>query len=788
MKCSKCHFNNPDDNLFCNKCGNPLVETAQTSTTLTTKALSEKAALDFVPGQYFGKRYQVIEEIGRGGMGRVYKAIDQELNRIVALKMITPELSSNPVAVERFKKEIKLASQISHENVCRIHDLGEVEGIKYISMQFIDGHNLKELIQTARRLSVESAIQITEQICQALTAAHKKGVIHRDLKPPNIRLDKKGNAYVMDFGIARSLEAKEVTKPGEVIGTPRYMSPEQAEGREVDHRSDIYSLGALMYEMLTGSPPFKADTIAGLIHKHITKAPKPPSKLNPQVPKILEEIILKCLEKTPERRYQRADEIIKAIKEEKLEFISAAKPSKIESNSIAVLPFADMSPQKDQEYFCDGITEELINSLTKIKDLRVVARTSAFSLKGRGLDIRQIGKKLNVQTVLEGSVRKAGNRLRISAQLINISDGYHLWSDQYDCELNDVFAIQDEISLAIVDKLKGKLLKAEQKALVKRYTEDLEAYNLYLKGLYFSHKWTEQGIHKGLENFLQAIEKDPSYILAYAAIADCYTLLGYYDYLPPKEAFPGAKPAAEKALQIDDTLAEANASLAWIRLLYDWDWLAAERAFKRAIELKPGYALAHQGYAGFLGYMGRHQESIAEAKRAQELDPLSLPISTYLGAIFYWAHNYDQAIEQLKKTLEMDPQFFLARFYLAFAYIQKKMYKEATAEAHKAINLSGGHNLPFLVWLGIVYSFSGKKDEAKKVLSKLSELSKDNYVSPFFTALVYVGLGMKDQAFKWLKKAYDERDHWMILLKVEAMLDSLRSDLRFKALLKKMNL
>jgi serine/threonine protein kinase/Tfp pilus assembly protein PilF len=826
MKCPKCKAENPDDSRFCNKCGTSLIDIPTTPTEVPTETgiSSEKSALDFSPGQHFGKRYQIIEEIGRGGMGRVYKAVDKELNKVVALKMIKPELSKTSSLVERFKKELVLARKVTHKNVCRIHDLGEVRGIRFISMQYIEGQDLKKLIHQTGKLTVEKAVAISEQICEALQAAHDEGVIHRDLKPQNIMLDSKGNAYVMDFGIARSLESEEVTKPGMVIGTPHYMSPEQAEGKEADVRSDIYALGCILYEMTTGKPPFKADTSVAMIHKHMTETPKPPSQFNPQIPKALEEIILKCLQKKPEKRYQKVDDIIKAIDDVKPDLISAAKPAKMSwkkiipiaaiilimigigfyyvmrkekaavspaqaewKNSIAVLPFANLSSQEEQEYFCEGLAEALINALTNIKGLRVVARTSAFSFKGRDVDVREIGKKLNVQTVLEGSVQQAGNRLRISAQLINVEDGYHLWSERYDRETTDVFAIQDDISQAIVTALKIKLGVEEKAALVKRYTNDIEAYNLYLKGRYYWNKRTAEGMNRSIEYFKQTIEINPTYALAYTGLAEAYIVLGEWSIYPPKEVFPKARTAALKALEIDDELAEAHSALAMIKRDYDWDWSGAEREFKRAIELNPNYPTAHQWYAEYLTGLGRDKEAIVEAKRAQELDPLSLIINTAAGDAFHYAGQYDRAIEQYQKALDLDATFAVAHLFLGWIYRQKGMYEKAIAEIQTAIDLHGEYS-PFAASLAHVYALAGKIKEAREILDNLKKQEKQIYVSPFYIAIIYSALDEKNQAFEWLEKAFDEKDCPIIYIKVEFMLDPLRSDPRFKALLKKMNL
>jgi serine/threonine protein kinase/Tfp pilus assembly protein PilF len=788
MKCPKCQAENPEENKYCGKCGASLSDVTTTLLLPLSEDLPEKLDLDFAPGQYFGKRYQIIEQVGKGGMGRVYKTLDKELNRIVALKMIRPELSVTPSMIKRFKKELVLASKVNHKNVCRIHDLGEAEGIKFISMQYIDGQDLKQFIIQSGKLTEEKAIDITKQICAALQAAHDEGVIHRDLKPQNIVLDKKGNAYVMDFGIAKSLEAEEATRPGVVMGSPAYISPEQAEGKDVDHRTDIYSLGAIMYEMVTGKPLFKADSIAAFIRKHITEVPELPSTLNPNISKAIEGIILKCLEKDPVKRFQKADEIFTALDNVKPELFLSASSYKFRNNSIAVLPFVNLSPQKDQDYFCDGLAEELINSLTKIKDLRVVARTSAFSFKGKKLDIREIGKKLNVHTILEGSVRKSGNKLRITAQLSEVNNGYQIWSERYDREMDDVFAIQDEISLEIVNKLRLKLGGKERSLLFKRYTEDLEAYNLYLRGRYHLNKRTKEGLKKAIEYFEKAIDKNPTYALAYAGIADYYTLLGWFRYLSPKDAFPKAQAAAEKALEMDESLAEARTSLAWVRANYNWAWFAAEKEFKRAIELKPSYAVAHQWFSNYLGAMGRHDESIAEAKRAQELDPLSLYITFNLGNMFYLARQYDDAIEECHKTLEMDANFYVSRIFLPLPYAQKGMFKEATAELNKAKKLVGEETPKIKATRGYIYAISGKKEKAEKLLEELSELAKNTYVSPWTIVAIYAALNQKREAMTWLNKAYEEHDQWLKFLKVEPILDDLRSNLGFKELLRRIGL
>jgi TolB-like protein/predicted Ser/Thr protein kinase len=643
--------------------------------------------------------YKILEKLGEGGMGVVYKAQDTKLDRIVALKFLPRHLLRDEEAKNRFVNEAKSASALNHSNITTIYEIDEMEGECFISMEYVEGKSLKGLIKNkqTQKWDIAKIIDVSVQIAEGLSGAHQKGIVHRDIKSDNIMLTHEGVVKIMDFGLAKLAGGVQLAKAGTTMGTAAYMSPEQASGKEVDHRTDIWSLGVVLYEMITGQLPFKGEYEEAILYSILNEEPEPIMSLRGEVPTELKQIVDKAFVKNLNSRYQNAREILGDLKKLKkeLKFGKEGPFAKRSQPSIAVLPFVNLSADKEQEYFCDGMAEEIINALTHVEDLRVVARTSAFSFRGKEIDIREIGRKLNVETLLEGSVRKAGSRVRITAQLINVTDGYHLWSERYDrdigalCCPEDIFAIQDDISLTIVDKLKVKLLKGEKTKLVKRHTEDLDAYNLYLKGRYFWNRRTEESLKKSIDCFNQAIEKDPGYALAYAGLADSYVTLQDYSSLSPKVTLPKAKQAAYKALEIDGTLAEARNSLAQV-LFREWDWQGAEKEHKRAIELNPNYASAHHWYALVLAYAARFDEAIAEMKRAWELDPLSLIINRNLGLVLCYAHRYDKAIKQLQKTLEMDPSFSLAHASLGLVYLRKAMYQEALTELQKESDIRGG--------------------------------------------------------------------------------------------------
>ena len=771
-------------------------------------------------------RYTLERELGRGGNATVYLAHDPKHNRRVALKVLLPELAQS-VRAERFLREIQIAAQLTHPHILPIHDSGAAEGILYYVMPYVEGESLRDRLQREKRLPLADALQIAREVADALSYAHQHDVVHRDIKPENILLQA-GHAVVADFGIARALteaSGQTVTQTGIAVGTPVYMSPEQAAGsKTLDGRSDIYSLACVLYEMLADQPPFTGESAQEILAHHALDPVPRLRKLRPEVPPDLEDVILHALAKRPAerlgtaaafaaalaapgtarpgalgRRFRRASRtgrlglyaglglgvlVVGYVVAARTDLTRPAGPV-ASAQSVAVLPFVNLSGDTAYEYFSDGMTEELIDALVQVPGLQVPARTSAFVFKGKTGDIRDIGRRLNVASVVEGSVRRSGNRLRVAAQLIKVADGYHLWSATYERELRDVFAVQDEITRAIVQALRVKLAAAAAPAR----PENLAAYELYLKGRLFLSKATEDGYDRALELFQAAIVQDAGYARAYAGLADAYERLLSRGYLPRLEAYPKARAAAIHAVALDSQLAEAYTSRGMIRFLHEWDWSGGEQDFRRAVTLNPGYALGHVRYGTLLAQQSRFPEAIREARRAAELDPLSVDVLLTYEFVLFFARQYAAAAEQARKALELEPTP-AGHQRLAEAYLFQNRFADAIREFQVALSLERGRVSSRLtapssmMRLGYAYARAGRREEALQILDQVKALGPSNVG----LAQLYAVLGENDQAFASLERAYQKHDFGLANLRVSPFFDPLRSDPRFKQMLKKVGL
>jgi len=779
-------------------------------------------------------------------MGEVYRARDTQLGRDVAVKVLPSTYSVDEHRLSRFEQEASAASALNHPNILIVHDIGSHDGSPYVVSELLEGETLRKRISGAA-LAQRRAIGYALEIANGLAAAHEKGIVHRDLKPDNIFITKDGRVKILDFGIAKLTQADATrsqtdiptrrvdTGPGIVMGTVGYMSPEQVRGQKVDHRSDIFSFGAILYEMLSGRRAFHGESAADTMSAILKEDPPDLSDTNQNISAALERLVNHCLEKNPESRFHSASDLAFALETANAKLtvsspgLSTASPSssaeyivtgikrhkisvllgllvlaiaiaglasylhvrntEIAIESIAVLPFANQNHDPDTEYLSDGLTESIINSLSQLSNLRVIPRSSVFRYKGKESDPLTVGKELGVRAVLTGRILQRGDNLIVSAELVDVRDNKQLWGEQYNRKTADALTVQQEIAQVISARLRPKLSGEEQRQVAKRETTSPEAYQLYLKGRYYLEKRTKEGTSKAIEYFQQAIDKDPNYAAAFAGLADSYVLLSVAiprSSFPPKEAFPKAKAAAMQALQIDDKLAEAHTSLAHIKFVYEWDWASAEREFKRAIELDPNYATAHHWYGFDLAAVGRFDEAIIEIRKAQEIDPLSPIINASAGWVFYYARQYDQAIEQERKALEIDPNFALAHGRLAQAYEQKGMYKDAIEEYLRALTLSG-ENQEEIAALRQAYTVSGMRGFWQKQLDLAIERSKRQHVSASVIAGYYAHLGEREQAIQWLEKAYEERDA-LSWLKGDPRWDGLRSDPRFADLMRRVGL
>ena len=753
--------------------------------------------------------YRIVGRIGSGGMGVVFEAEDTKLGRHVALKFLPEELHQDGRAVERLKREARSASALNHPHICTIYDIDESDGRTFIAMELLEGQTLKQRIADGP-FRIEELLQVALQITEALNAAHAKGIIHRDIKPANIFITQGGGAKILDFGLAKlpavQLKSSEstltvrqtLTSVGSAVGTIAYMSPEQARGGELDSRSDLFSFGAVLYEMATGRQAFAGSTPAIIFEALFNKTPTSAVVLDPKLPDALERIINRTLEKDPEKRFQTSEEILSALTDLERELsLAELKTSPSESpdaiHSIAVLPFEDMSPQRDQEYFCDGLAEELINALTQVKGLKVAARSSSFKVKDE--DIREIGNRLGVGSVLEGSVQKAGNRLRITAQLIDVSDGYHLWSERFDRKFEDIFAIQDEISVAVVDKLKVELLEGEREKLTRRYTRNEEAYQLYLKGRYHWNRRYPKDMILAVDYFQRAIDKDPGYALPLGGIADVFNMLAEFGFIPPQEAYLKSKALLQKALEIDDSLSEIYSSLALITYCYEWDLPAAERYAVRSIKLNPQNMFAHATYGEILGSLGRYEDALEEAKRAIETEPLSSLAHAFFALILSVVGRMEESREQMLRAHAMEPDQPLIYFLLGLLYLARPASpQKAIGYLQKAADIGV---TPSYGYLGMAKAMLGQKEEALKYLVKIEQVEKERFVAlplklllylkpglrhfrsfkkkycpAYLKAFIYLGLNRQEEALTQLEKSSQARDYLIpALVKIIEMYD-----------------
>jgi serine/threonine protein kinase/tetratricopeptide (TPR) repeat protein len=837
MRCSKCDFENSEASRFCSNCGTQLmpipsipkpVSSAEEMDSNQTKTLHSPMKR-LKRGRVFAERYEVIEELGEGGMGIVYKVFDRKIEENVALKVLAPEIAGDEKTIERFRNELKLARKVSHRNVCRMYDLSESEKTQFITMEFVPGENLKSLIKRIGQLSKTKAISIAKQVCEGLMEAHRLGVLHRDLKPQNIMVDSDGNARIMDFGIARSIRTKSITETGMIIGTPEYMSPEQVEGVGVDHRSDLYSLGVIIFEMITGQVPFRGETPLSVILKHKTEPAPDPRKYDDQIPLEISQMILKCMAKEKSRRYQTVEALLvdlvdiqkgittlqeagtrkirkwpgrikdrKTILTTVLSLLVIAvlvmvlffypgvfKGEQKSFNSIAVLPLKNLSGISTQEYISDGMTEALISNLAQIEALeRVISSTSVMQYKETTKPLPEIARELGVDAVVEGAVMVSGQRIRVNVQLIEARTDRNIWSNSYERDLRDILHLQSELARAIAREIKIAVTPAEQARLSLTRPVNPEAYQLVLRARSLWNKRTEEDLLRAKALFEQAVELDPAYALAHAGLADAYNMLASYYFISPSEAYPKAREAALRALELDENLAEAYTSLAWVKYRYEGDWFGAETDYNWAIGLNPSYAIAHHWYGSLLRDMGRFDEALAELEKARQLNPFSLSINTSIGYLYYFARQYDQATAQCQKALQMDPKFHWAHDVAGLAHLQKGEYEEALEQFQQAVALSPS-SVDYKCHLAQAFAYAGFSEDAQKIFQELLQSLETNQVPFHEMSMICKALGQEENALEFLERTAGEQSFVVNASKMDPRWDSFLLDPLYTEILEK---
>ena len=767
--------------------------------------------------------YKILEKLGEGGMGVVYKAEDTKLERTVALKFLSLT-SIGDEEKKRFKREAKAAASLNHPNIATIYAIEEVEDDTFIVMEYIKGKELRELTTDDRELSIEDATNYATQIAEGLKAAHKKGVTHRDIKSSNIMITDENQVKIMDFGLAKVRGGAQLTKSGMTMGTAAYMSPEQAQGIAVDHRTDIWAFAVVFYEMLTGEQPFKGDYEQAVTYSIMNEDPEPPTALRTGVPMELERIVLKALAKETSERYQNVQDVLVDLKRAKRRLESektsvtksVAKsqkgrnfaiyagivvlilllvfavfyqlPDRSEKiESLAVLPFINIARDTEQEYFVDGMTVALITELSKIKSLRTISRTSVMQYKNTRKSLNEIADELGVDAIIEGSVLRSNDRVRITVQLVKANPERHLWAEAYDRELRDILEISSDVTTSIVREIKATLTPQEESRLTDTRSVNPAAHEAYLRGHYHWNKRTIEGLQTSVRHFEKAIELDPEYALPYVGLSEAYHFLHIYGTLSPSEAFPKAMAAAEKALARDERLAEAHTAYAALLVSYHLDWEGAEKAYRRAIELNPGHARTHHLFAIMLSEKGEFDEAVAEIQRAKALDPLSLIINTNLGfPVYAFARRYQDAFDALYSTLELNPDYWLAHHWLGVLYAVTGESEKSITHMERAGELSSNFSLT-IGMLAYAHACAGHSTRARELLLQLQARSGDEYIFPYELALIHAAFGDMDKAFALLEDAFQQKDGWLRFMNSDPRIDPLRGDSRFNKMLTKIS-